>query len=119
MMDFRYLNSHPAFGLIAVTVVLIVVLVKGAARLHIKGRAATVMLSALAVGFMGWAVVVHHYGAPADPYPGAGDNCPGTSSYVSAWYPGTKWAVADGGVVHWAGSTELASCGSTLTAGVG
>lgn len=76
-----------------------------------------VVLAVLAVAVIGFGyheVAEHHLGAPADPY----GPCPAGSHYVSFWEPGTSTPL-QGGVIHYLGSTEIASCGASLQLGVG
>jgi hypothetical protein len=65
----------------------------------------------LVLAGFGWHEVgTHHIGAPADPY----GPCPAGSHYFAFWQPGTAMAV-QGGVIHYHGWTEIASCSATLT----
>jgi hypothetical protein len=68
------------------------------------------VLAAIAIGFGYHEVGAHHIGAPADPY----GPCPAGSHYFAFWQPGTRMAV-QGGVIHYMGWTEIASCAATLT----
>ena len=78
----------------------------------VAALAAAVPVAAVA----GYAVVVHHVGAPQLPW-----SCPADHDFVSRWWvSGSGPAdISSTAELHWAGSTEIAGCSTNFTATVG
>lgn len=75
-------------------------------------HAGTLLAAAVVVIVLGWLVVVHHLGAPADPY----GPCPAGSHYTETWEPSSEYDGGPGpGIQTWFGSTEIASCSGSIT----
>lgn len=78
-----------------------------------KPRAvAAVIAAAAAILVLGWAVTVHHLGAPRLPI-----HCVPPDHPVLAWYPDGS-APSTSTAVHWFGSTEIGGCGESLAIGL-
>ena len=78
---------------------------------HVAALAAAVP----AAGVAGYAVVVHHVGAPKLPI-----TCVAPDFASRWWVPGAGPAgISSAAEVHWMGSTELAGCSTDFTATVG
>jgi hypothetical protein len=69
-----------------------------------------------AAGIAGYAVVVHHVGAPQLPW-----TCPADGDTVHRWWVSGNGPAGISSLeeTHWAGSTEVVGCSTDLTARLG
>jgi MYXO-CTERM domain-containing protein len=75
---------------------------------------AAVIAATAAVTFAGYAVVVHHVGAPK-----LSLHCVAPDQPSLSWYRGSgPSGLASAAEVHWAGSTEVGGCSESLTIGL-